>query len=185
MANAAGLGFSFSCDSHHPLRSELFSSPVPRITALLHTTNDARRIGRALDSLRCCDELLVIDHGSRDATQRIAREHGARVEVSSSQSDHDSGAGRAAHDWVLCLLPGEALSESLEATLLEWKQEDPGEAAAYALALRQETVNGWLHCGAEARLVDRSKIRWSGALPPNTADALSLCGDLLRFRDPE
>jgi glycosyltransferase involved in cell wall biosynthesis len=156
---------------------------VPRITALLHTMNDARRIGRALDSLRCCDELLVMDHGSADATQKIAREHGARVEGASSQGADDSGAGRAAHDWVLCLLPSEALSESLEASLLEWKQEDPS-AAAYALALRQETVNGWQHCGPQVRLVNRRKIRWSGALPPDTADAISLCGDLLRFRDP-
>ena len=158
---------------------------MPRLTALLHTANDARRIGRALDSLRCCDELLVVDHGSSDATRRIAREHGARVEAASSPSDDDSGAGRAAHDWILCLRPGEALSESLEATLLEWKQEEPGEAAAYALALRQETVNGWQHCGPEVRLVDRSKLGWSGALPPHRDDALSLCGDLLRFRDPE
>ena len=157
---------------------------MPPITALLHTTNDARRLGRALDSLRCCDELLVMDHGSDDATQKIAREHGARVEAASSQGDDDSGAGHAAHDWVLCLLPGEALSESLEASLLEWKQEDPGAAAAYALALRRETVNGWQHCGPEVRLVNRRKIRWSGALPPHTADAISLCGDLLRFRDP-
>jgi len=155
---------------------------VPRITALLHTTNDARRIGRALDSLRCCDELLLIDHGSADATIRIARAHGARVEPAPSEAD--SGAGHAAHDWILCLLPSEALSESLEATLLEWKQEDPGETAAYLLALRQETVNGWQHCGPEVRLVDRRKISWSGALPPHRDDAFSLCGDLLRFRDP-
>ena len=155
---------------------------MPRLTALLHTANDARRIGRALDSLRCCDELLVVDHDSADATIRIARQHGARVEPAASATD--SGAALAAHDWVLCLLPSEALSESLEATLLEWKQEDPGDALAYALALRQETVNGWQHCAPEVRLVHRRKISWSGALPPSRADALSLCGDLLRFADP-
>ena len=162
--------------------SALCSWPVPRLTALLHTANDARRIGRALDSLRCCDELLVIDHDSRDATRKIARQHGARVEQTSSAAD--SGAGLAAHDWVLCLLPSEALSESLEASLLEWKEEDPGEATAYAFALRTETVNGWRHCGPEVRLVDRRDMSWSGALPPHPEDALTLCGDLLRFSDP-
>ena len=156
---------------------------MPRLTALLHTTNDGRRIGRALDSLRCCDELLVIDHGSRDSTCRIARQHGARVEPASSEGE--SGVAHAAHDWVLCLLPSEALSESLEATLLEWKQEDPGDAVAYALALRQETGNGWQPCAPEVRLVHRRKVGWSGAMPPHREDALSLCGDVLRFRDPE
>jgi len=124
-----------------------------------------------------------MDHGSADATLRIARQHGARVEPASSEAD--SGAALAAHHWVLCLRPGEALSESLEATLLEWKQEEPGDAVAYAVALRQETVNGWRHCGAEVRLVNRRMIPWSGALPPQRGDALSLCGDLLRFSDPE
>ena len=155
---------------------------MPRITALLHTANDARRIGRALESLRCCDELLVVDHGSSDDTRKIAREYGARVEPASSPQD--SGARHATHDWVLCLLPSEALSESLEATLLEWKQEDPGEAAAYALALRTETVNGWAHRPPEVRLVHRGRLGWMGALPPRSGDALPLCGDLLRFRDP-
>ena len=156
---------------------------MPRITALVHTCNDARRIGRALESLRCCDELLVLDHGSSDATRRIAREHGARVEAAASQGD-DSGAALAAHDWLLCLLAVEALSESLEASLLEWKEEDPGEAAAYAFALRLESVNGWQHSGPQVRLVDRRHVSWKGALPPQREDALTLCGDLLRFRDP-
>ena len=156
---------------------------MPRITALLHTANDARRIGRALDSLRCCDQLLVIDHASSDATGKLARQHGAGVERATSPG-HDSGAALAAHDWILCLLPAEALSESLEATLLEWKEEDPGKATAYALALRQETVSGWQHCGPEVRLVDRRHVSWNGALPPWCEDAPTLCGDLLRFRDP-
>ncbi|MGH9493299.1 MAG: glycosyltransferase [Terriglobales bacterium] len=155
---------------------------MPPISAILHTTNDARSLGRALESLRSCDELLVVDHGSSDDTRKIAREYGVRVELAASPQD--SGAEHAAHDWVLCLLPSEALSESLEASILEWKQEDPGEAAAYALALRTETVNGWQHGPPEVRLVHRRKLRWMGAVPPNTGDAPSLCGDLLRFRDP-
>ena len=155
---------------------------MPPISAILHTSNDARTLGRALESLRSCDEMLVMDHGSSDDTHKIAREYGARVEPASSPQD--SGAVHAAHDWILCVLPSEALSESLEASILEWKQEGPGEAAAYALALRTETVDGWTHSPPEVRLVHRRKLRWTGALPPNTGDALSLCGDLLRFRDP-
>ena len=49
------------------------------ITALLHTENDALRLGRALETLYACDDILVIDHSSRDATARVARAYGARV----------------------------------------------------------------------------------------------------------
>jgi glycosyltransferase involved in cell wall biosynthesis len=37
---------------------------MPQLTALIHTHNDELRLGRALESLRPCDELLIFDHGS-------------------------------------------------------------------------------------------------------------------------
>ncbi len=52
---------------------------MPPITAFLHTHNDARHLGRALESLRPCDEILIIDHGSTDSTLRVAREYGAAI----------------------------------------------------------------------------------------------------------
>ena len=54
---------------------------MPKLTALIRTSNDAVRIGRALESLRPCDEFLIIDDGSNDETARVAREYGARVEL--------------------------------------------------------------------------------------------------------
>ncbi len=47
---------------------------MPKISAIIHTHNDAQRIGRALGSLRPCDEVLVIDHSSSDETGKIARD---------------------------------------------------------------------------------------------------------------
>ena len=50
-----------------------------KITALIHTCDNALSLGRALDSLRPCDEVIVVDHGSRDETVKVAKEHGAKV----------------------------------------------------------------------------------------------------------
>jgi glycosyltransferase involved in cell wall biosynthesis len=44
---------------------------MAKLTALVHTHNDERRIGRAIESLRACDEILVIDHGSTDDTAKM------------------------------------------------------------------------------------------------------------------
>ena len=49
------------------------------ITALLHTENDGLRLGRALETVYACDGIVVVDHGSRDSTVRVAREYVARV----------------------------------------------------------------------------------------------------------
>lgn len=150
---------------------------MPAITALIHTRNDALRIGRALESLRPCDELLVIDHGSADHTVKLAREHGARVLGTAA------GPVDAAHDWLLCLRPSESLTEALEASLFEWKQSDPG-AAAFAVAVREEVEGGWRSAPPETRLVDRRRLTWSGPLPPSDSAAALLRGDLMRFRHP-
>jgi glycosyltransferase involved in cell wall biosynthesis len=49
------------------------------LTAVILTYNEARHIGACIESVRFADSVLVFDSGSTDATQAIAREHGARV----------------------------------------------------------------------------------------------------------
>ncbi len=159
-----------------------------RISALLHTNNDAQRIGRALDSLRPCDEVLVIDHDSQDDTARIARDHGAKVKKAVPGVENGTYALDATHDWVLCILPCEALSEGLEASLLSWKHQfdgekvDPGpKIGALSFPLRRETEHGWEKAPPQTRLVNRRAINWTTALPPETNGAVVLPGDLLHF----
>jgi len=157
---------------------------MPKITALIHTRNDARRIGRTLDSLRPCDEVLLIDSSSDDDTAKIAREHGANVKQAIVGVEPGAYAVDTLHDWVLCLLPGEALSEGLEATLFEWKDTEPDEdTPGFAFSVREDTGNGWKMCPLELRLVNRNRTEWTGELPPNADGARELQGNLLRFRD--
>ncbi len=141
-------------------------------------------MGRLLDSLRPCDEVLVIDDGSQDDTGKIAREHGATVRTAVAGVVPGAYLVDARHDWLLCLCPNEALSEGLEAALFEWKDLDPGEAVAFSLPVRKESDAGWKRCTPETRLVNRNRINWTGDLPPYDPSARVLTGDLLRFRNP-
>ena len=152
---------------------------MPRLTALICTHNDEPRLGRALESLRPCDELLIFDENSHDHTAMIAREHGARFLPAA-----DAKLSQATHDWILCLLPTEALSEGLEASLFEWKLEEYDEGCAFAMTVREEAGTNWIAHPATTRLLNRLARRWSGPLPPDDAGARILAGDLLRFREP-
>ncbi len=156
---------------------------MPKITALIHAHSDAARIGRLLDSLRPCDQVLVITHADDD-TQKIAREHGATVKPGVQGVAAGVYLVDAANDWLLCLRPDEALSEALEAALFQWKDSDPGDALAFSVALREETPSGWKSCPPESRLVNRNRVNWTTELPPSDPAAPTLSGDLLRFRDP-
>lgn len=91
------------------------------ITVLLHTFNHALQLGRALETLYPCDEILIVDHHSQDATLHIAREYGARILQASSNCTPDQYWRRASFDWILCLQPDESLTEALAASLYEWK----------------------------------------------------------------
>jgi glycosyltransferase involved in cell wall biosynthesis len=152
---------------------------MPTLTAILHTQNDERLLGRALESLRPCNEILVVDHGSTDGTLEVARQYGAVVLKPSDTSFLEAATG----EWVLCLLPTEALSEELEGRLYEWKQAQPGTPASYALRIREETPAGWRHHSPQTRLVRRGTMHWTGNLPPCMDRAPVFPGDLLRLAD--
>jgi glycosyltransferase involved in cell wall biosynthesis len=171
------------------------------ITALLHTKNDALRLGRALETLYACDDILVVDHGSRDATVRVAREYGARV-VSAASGAGPSDYLLAAHlsarpsarpsaspGWILCLDPRESLTEKLAASLFEWKSEafhvQASGVPAFSVFLREETAEGWVEVpAAETRLVPQTWKLWKGKFPVHEPTALALEGELLRFVFP-
>src|SRR4051794_16378374 len=116
---------------------------MPAITALLHTHNDGLRVGRCLETLYPCDEILVVDHNSEDGTLRVAKEYGARI--LSAQKIASDWYGSLAHaEWVLSLDPRESLTEALAASLFEWKLREVAEQKAFSLFLREETSEGWV-----------------------------------------
>jgi len=164
---------------------------MPAITALLHARNDALRLGRALETLLPCDEILVIDHGSQDASRRIAREYGARIVEASGSVTPSKCLEFARCEWILCLEPREAVTEALSASLFEfksnWKPEShpPSAAAAFSVFLREETPAGWTEDPApQTRIVPRIWSRWQGLLPAPEPSATVLEGALLRFSLP-
>ena len=174
----------------------LLRARMAKITALIHTHNDAERIARTLESLRACDELLVIDHASTDDTLKVAREHGAVVKEGVPGVNPGVYAVDARHDWILCLLPTEAVSEGMEASLFEWKRA-AGEKAraplgdadftspvAFCFRIRQEDGDHWKDLPPETRLVNRTTINWPGELPAPHPGAKLLDGYLLRFASP-
>ncbi len=162
---------------------------MPLLTALLHTKNDALRLGRCLETLYSCDHILIVDHDSQDDTVRIAREHGARVITAAPNASPDHYAQFAAPGWILALAPHESLTEGLAASLFdlhdEWKAAGNVTAPAYSIFVREETANGWIEIAtAETRLVPHTWKHWNLNLPVSSPSALALEGELLRFNFP-
>jgi glycosyltransferase involved in cell wall biosynthesis len=150
------------------------------ISALIHTFNDERQLGRTLETLHPCDEIVIVDHASNDQIARVARQYGAKVIPAVAGVHEGAYATDCKYDWVLCLLPTETVTEALEASLFEWKSSNIAEdVPGYALGIRR---NGEA-ASPELRLVNRTKINWQGIIPEVFGEPPLLQGDLLQFDD--
>jgi glycosyltransferase involved in cell wall biosynthesis len=138
-----------------------------KITAVVITLNEAARIGRCLESVRWCDEMVVVDSGSTDATIEIARAAGARV---ASQAWQGYGPQKAhavrlaRNDWVLCIDADEIVSPQLRAGI-ESALAKP-EFKAYEFARCNRFMGRYLRHGEGypdwvLRLFDRRHAEWS------------------------
>jgi hypothetical protein len=144
------------------------SSFMPPITALLHTKNDALRLGRTLEILLPCSEIMIVDHHSVEATLRIAREYGARI-VTAENAPVNHYLNLARNDFEWRALPA----------------QDVAERSAFSVFVRQQTDETWLDFPApETRLIHRSWTTWHGQLPAPHPPAIALEGNLLRFTLP-
>jgi glycosyltransferase involved in cell wall biosynthesis len=93
---------------------------MPTLSAIVITKNEAANIGACLDSLAFCDERIVVDSGSDDATVAIARDKGARVEFHEWQGfgpQKNHALSLASGTWVLSLDADEIVTPKLAAAI--------------------------------------------------------------------
>jgi glycosyltransferase involved in cell wall biosynthesis len=140
-----------------------------KISATIITYNEERNLPRAIESLRCADEIIVVDSGSSDRTVEIAQNLGARVVESAwpgYANQKNFAADQAAHDWILSIDADESLSEALEAEIWLLKKEGP-RFDAYTMPRLAKYLGRWIyHSGwypdRKVRLFDRRHARWKG-----------------------
>lgn len=143
-----------------------------RITAVILARDEADRIATALASVAFLDEVLVVDSGSRDGTQEVARARGARVVELAWQgfaAQRNQAAALAANDWVLMVDADECVDEGLRAALVRLRAG--GEPAWAACAVRRtvHALGRWIRHGGwgrerRLRLYDRRRARWVGSV---------------------
>lgn len=148
---------------------------MTKVTAVVETKDDERRLGRLLETLRAADQIVVVDQGSTDKTLAIARSYGAVV-LTNAKRALDS----CANDWVLVLLPDEGIHESFEASLLEWKLQEP-DAACYAVEFLADVADTKEPQPKEVRLAHRTRARWRGLKPDRDQPHAVLPGVISRF----
>jgi len=142
----------------------------PRISACIITLNEADRIGACLDSLAFCDEIVLVDSGSSDATRELAAARGARVierAFAGYRAQKDFAVQSAQHDWVLCLDADERVTPALRAAIEAARASGFAAAPGYRFARATEYFGAFLRHGNAypdrvLRLFDRRRGGWRG-----------------------
>ncbi len=87
------------------------------ISGVVLTKNEEKNIKNCLDTLKFCDEIIVIDDYSEDKTKRLAKSLGAKVYQrklnNNFASQRNFGLKKAKGDWVLFIDADERVTLSL------------------------------------------------------------------------
>lgn len=139
-----------------------------RISAVIITLDEAHNLGRCLASLAgVVDEVVVVDAGSTDATEEIARTAGARFLYrawAGYSAAKNWANAQAQGPYVLSLDADEELSPELRASILAVKGQLRG---AYRFARLTRFGSHWVRHGGwypdhKVRLFPQGQARWVG-----------------------
>ncbi len=140
------------------------------LSACIITYNEADRIEACLNSVRFCDEIVVVDSHSTDRTRELAQAFGARVierDWPGYRSQKQFAIESAGNDWVLCLDADERVSERLRSEIEALRAGGFAGCAGWSVPRITDYFGRFLRHGNAypdrlIRLFDRRRGGWIG-----------------------
>jgi glycosyltransferase involved in cell wall biosynthesis len=139
------------------------------LSCFIIALNEADRIARTIRAVKdWVDEVVVIDSGSTDGTQRTAEDEGARVIFHAWPGfgpQKRFGETQCRNEWLLNLDADEVVSPALAAEIQALFQGGEPALAVYALPINdvypgQTKPRLWANDYVQPRLYDRRRVRF-------------------------
>lgn len=161
----------------------------PTVSAIVVCLNEEERIRDCLESLRWCDEIVVVDSFSTDRTPEICRNYTDRFIQRPWAGYRDQKAyahSQATKDWVLLVDADERVTAELQNEILEVLARESGRYAGYSIPRLVHYLGRWWWRGGwypdyDVRLFRRDRATWGGSDPH---EKIIVDGAVRRLRHP-
>ena len=161
----------------------------PTISAIVVCFNEEKRIAACLESLRWCDEIIVVDSFSTDRTVEICRQFTDKIIQRRWPGYREQKAfahTQATNDWVLSVDADERVTAELRDEIRQALKNDGGTYAGYAVPRLVCYLKRWWWRGGwypeyNIRLFRRDRAVWGGFEPHNK---VIVSGKIRRLRHP-
>jgi len=159
------------------------------ISAVIIAKNEEKIIENALESLKFCDEIIVVDNASEDKTAQIAKSFGAKVirkESDNFSQLRNTGQENSAGDYLLYIDADEIVDETLSKSIL-FEIKSNSSTSAYRLKRKNFYLGKyeWPYEEEIIRLFKKSKLlKWTGKIhesPLVDGNIANLDGYILHF----
>lgn len=158
---------------------------MAKISAVINTLNEEKKIGRCLASLRgFANEIIVCDMMSSDDTVEIAKKYGAKIfkhkRIGYVEPARNFAISKAKYDWIFIIDADEEISEGLKSYL---KSEIKNPQADYFRIPRKNIIFGkWMkHSGwwpdLNIRFFKKGSVSWNEVIhsvPMTTGKGIDL-----------
>jgi glycosyltransferase involved in cell wall biosynthesis len=143
-----------------------------RLSVCIVAQNERENLPRLLDSAwPVADEIVLVDGGSTDRTQEVARDAGAKVffrPFTNHADQKNYAASLASHDWIFLLDADEELSPELANSIQQWKCHPP-QFAVYEMTRLTWYLGAWIRHSRwypdwQRRLYRRDAARFAGVI---------------------
>jgi glycosyltransferase involved in cell wall biosynthesis len=104
---------------------------MKKVSCVIHTYNAETYLKKCLESVRWCDQLVIVDMFSTDKTVDIAKEYGAEIYLHENLGYADParayGLNQCKNEWVLAIDSDEIVPKKLAKRLIEIAEKDEAD----------------------------------------------------------
>ncbi|HXG53404.1 MAG TPA: glycosyltransferase family 2 protein [candidate division Zixibacteria bacterium] len=163
--------------------------PAPAVSAIVVCFNEEDNIAECLESVRWCDEIVVVDSFSTDRTVEICRRYTDKViqrPWSGYRNQKAFAHSQATGEWVLMIDADERVSPELKSEIQEALRHGADGVAAFSVPRLVFYLGRWWRRGGwypdyDVRLFRRARARWEGRDPH---EKIVVDGRVKRLKNP-